>query len=120
MTDWHDSAACRGSHLFLSEAERDILKAQQVCTDCPVFEECQAFAAMVKPTVGVWAGRDYADHRKRGRRPIPTRSLRPHGPGSEPHSCQRPECREQHRAYSRAHEAKRRARSGTRGSVAGT
>ena len=105
---WRDRAACHGNDvLFLSERPKDVAQAQRICLDCPVFDQCQDYAKQIRPTAGVWAGRDCNDRRKRGKRPIPVRSLREHGAESEPHSCRRPECAEQSRAYKRAHEAAR-------------
>ncbi len=35
--------------------------AQEVCQACPVSEDCRAYAAAIRPTWGVWAGREYRD-----------------------------------------------------------
>lgn len=63
MSNWRRHAAC------LSEADWwplresrtarpyvDERAAMAVCRGCPVLDECRAFAADVRPVVGVWAG----------------------------------------------------------------
>lgn len=63
--NWQADALCLGrSTLFLSEDREDHEQAQAVCAECPVIDNCRAFASSVKPrpTLGVWAGRVYRTH----------------------------------------------------------
>jgi hypothetical protein len=32
-------------------------KAEQVCEDCPVAVQCEAYARATRPTDGIWAGK---------------------------------------------------------------
>ena len=31
-------------------------RAQQLCLECPVIDECLAYAKRIKPTHGIWGG----------------------------------------------------------------
>ena len=63
---WRDEATCRGSHDLMFDPTR-ISVAVALCAGCPVFAECEAYAAEVEPLAGVWAGVDKMA-RKRARR----------------------------------------------------
>ena len=43
------------SHDYPRKEEREYM-----CAGCPVFDECAAYAKVLKPTYGVWAGKLYA------------------------------------------------------------
>ena len=34
-------------------------EAQALCAGCPIFEECQAYAEVAKPAIGIYAGKVY-------------------------------------------------------------
>jgi WhiB family redox-sensing transcriptional regulator len=65
LWDWQLHAACRGvdSALFFHpEGERGAARisreesAKEVCTRCPVLEQCAAHALKVREPYGVWGG----------------------------------------------------------------
>lgn len=63
-----EDAACAGLwELFDRDIEGGYLSglaARRLCVTCPVLEECRSLAADVRPTSGVWAGRDYTAERQ--------------------------------------------------------
>lgn len=54
--------ACHGDDAFTSDtvAEAEIGRLASICRACPIFAECEAFAAASRPSVGVWAARKAA------------------------------------------------------------
>ncbi|MDQ1373690.1 MAG: WhiB family transcriptional regulator, redox-sensing transcriptional regulator [Actinomycetota bacterium] len=77
--DW-SRARCRDgaatmTALFFSEQLDDIARAKQICTKCPLIEECLAGALARREPWGVWGGQLFqngkvlAFKRKRGRPP---------------------------------------------------
>lgn len=62
-SQWRASAACRGmpsEWWFPMDATlsrvRKPGKAEQVCADCPVADQCEAYAIATRPSDGIWAG----------------------------------------------------------------
>lgn len=55
---------CIGREEWLSDAASDRQEAAEACTRCPVLDACQRAADAVRPSFGVWHGRDYS-----GRKP---------------------------------------------------
>lgn len=56
---WRDRAACLGADPDLFFPERGghpNAPAKAVCGDCPVSDECLAYAVECRITVGVWGG----------------------------------------------------------------
>ena len=54
---WRAEAACRDMYdLMFDEALVSV--AVTLCAGCPVYAECDAYAAEVEPSAGVWAGVD--------------------------------------------------------------
>lgn len=43
---------------WFSTDRMDIKAAQSICATCPIREACEALAREVRPTAGVWAGRN--------------------------------------------------------------
>lgn len=58
MTGWHELAACRGldPSIFFPERGESAALAKATCAECPVREECLAFAYMAGQHTGVWGG----------------------------------------------------------------
>lgn len=63
---WTDRALCKevGGDLFISSREKDRLQVINVCSDCPVRQNCYDDAIEQKNThgrtvVGVWGGVDF-------------------------------------------------------------
>ena len=61
---WRAEAACRdlpSDWWFPMDAVlkrvRRPGKAEQVCEDCPVAVQCEAYARATRPTDGIWAGK---------------------------------------------------------------
>lgn len=73
LAEWAASAACRGmTHIFFSPAAerpqtrlRREARARQVCLDCPVVDECRAFAR-TNHEYGFWGGESEDDRRAAG------------------------------------------------------
>lgn len=56
---WHRRARCRGlgTELFIpSRGVPTVVRAKALCRECPVREECLAFALSDPELVGVWGG----------------------------------------------------------------
>jgi WhiB family transcriptional regulator, redox-sensing transcriptional regulator len=72
---WHLKAACRGpeSELFFppplperrEAREARELKAKEICTYCPVRDDCLEFALRVREAHGIWGGLTEAERRNR-------------------------------------------------------
>ncbi|HEY7565342.1 MAG TPA: WhiB family transcriptional regulator [Acidimicrobiia bacterium] len=60
LTTWRDMAACRdtpGVDFFPSpEDVQGIAMAKAVCANCPVVEDCLAYAIETRQSEGVWGG----------------------------------------------------------------
>lgn len=57
--EWMARAACRSKTklFFPSVGGNPSAEVKAVCADCPVFEQCGAYArSLPKPPTGVWAG----------------------------------------------------------------
>lgn len=63
---WMRRAACAGMDvkLFFPEKRGEGDAARQVCSRCPVQEECLAFALADRATLGVWGGTDETERRR--------------------------------------------------------
>ncbi len=48
----------RNPERWLSEDDAEKADAAAMCMSCPVLAECSDLAGELKPTFGVWAGRD--------------------------------------------------------------
>ena len=68
--DWQRHGACRGmdsAFFFHPENERGAaranreIRAKQVCSRCPVIEECRRWALDVQEPYGVWGGLSEAE-----------------------------------------------------------
>ncbi len=79
-TDEWAAASCRDdtgglTELFFSDQIPDIIRAKQVCSTCPLIEQCLDGALERREPWGVWGGqlffngRILAQKRKRGRPP---------------------------------------------------
>lgn len=70
-TDWRDFAECRSTDpatFFPEPGDTGTeAKAKAICADCPVVEECAAFAETTLAKAGIWAGLT-EDERARDRR----------------------------------------------------
>ena len=55
--EWQKEAACRGSHpdLFFPERGAGNRQAKQLCSGCPVRQECDDFGSVEQ--FGIWGGR---------------------------------------------------------------
>lgn len=70
---WQSSAACRGPQgaVFfpppVTERKREKLareeRAKQICRDCPVVDECRAYALAIREPHGVWGGMSEQERR---------------------------------------------------------
>ncbi|MFC9840716.1 WhiB family transcriptional regulator [Rhodococcus sp. NPDC127530] len=79
--DWQHRALCRGTDtdLFFSpDGERGNVRARreraakQICQDCPVLDDCRAYALTATESYGIWGGMsetERARHARRTRRP---------------------------------------------------
>lgn len=64
MSDWMDSAACKGqTHLFFAppgerppSRERREAQAVALCKVCPVAQHCAAYATAQAEEYGIWGG----------------------------------------------------------------
>ena len=69
---WRDDAACAGSgtDLFfpISEEDPQVEVAKEVCAECPVKDECLAYALSTNQTEGVWGGLTGTERRRLRRR----------------------------------------------------
>ncbi len=68
---WQSEARCRtyDPNLFFSPGSRSERKAKEVCSRCPVAEQCLAFAVDSRIDFGVWGGLSSRErHRLRRRR----------------------------------------------------
>ena len=59
--NWTAKALCRGSALFASDRPADHLRAAEICTRCPVIDQCRQ-AGQAEPW-GVWGGTTPAQRR---------------------------------------------------------
>jgi WhiB family transcriptional regulator, redox-sensing transcriptional regulator len=70
---WNQRAVCRGESaglfapmLALESAhfrQQREMQAKRVCTQCPVRQECLAYALRVNEELGIWGGLDAAERR---------------------------------------------------------
>jgi len=77
---WREDAACRGANtdLFYSLAPADIATAADICSACPVRDECRAYGKTVSNGYGVWGG-ELAEPRPFSRPLAPIRHGTPGG-----------------------------------------
>lgn len=59
--DWRNRAACAGFHhaLFFPVGDADatrVERAREICTTCPVTEECLEYALETNQRAGIWGG----------------------------------------------------------------
>lgn len=74
-THWMARRACDASIDFCSEDQTEITLAKQVCTTCPVIQECLAYALARSEATGVYGGMSADDRRGRFRKwKTPSRS----------------------------------------------
>ena len=52
---WRGEAACRDSFDLMFNPDT-VAVAVALCDRCPVFDECEAYAAVFEPPSGVWFG----------------------------------------------------------------
>ena len=65
---WEEDAACAKHDpelWFPEQGHRVIKEATAICNQCPVQAECNAYAKQIKPSDGVWAGRNYTPRRRK-------------------------------------------------------
>ncbi|MEN8113188.1 MAG: WhiB family transcriptional regulator [Actinomycetota bacterium] len=69
---WYEDAACASypSEVFFPpiDAPSAARVAKLICAECPVREECLAFAVETVQTEGVWGGMDAGERRRMRRR----------------------------------------------------
>ncbi|MEN8233945.1 MAG: WhiB family transcriptional regulator [Actinomycetota bacterium] len=69
---WYENAACASypSEVFFPpiDAPSAARVAKLICAECPVREECLAFAVETAQTEGVWGGMDAGERRRMRRR----------------------------------------------------
>lgn len=55
---WAERAVCKGRNdLFFVERGKPQGPARKLCyNECPVFDECAAYAERLRPAYGLWAG----------------------------------------------------------------
>ena len=67
---WGELAACinHDPELFFPEhGIRMNSPALKICAGCPVLAECSDYAKKIKPSDGIWAGKNYTQRRSRRR-----------------------------------------------------
>jgi WhiB family redox-sensing transcriptional regulator len=58
----HGRGLCRGlPHLFFSDAEQAVIKAKNICAECPVREACREFG--LTQEFGLWGGETEQERR---------------------------------------------------------
>ena len=83
LTDWRELSACRDSEpdLFFpvgttGPAVQQIERAKQICSACPVSEECLQYALESNQEAGVWGGYQEDDRRRLRKRWLAERRRR--------------------------------------------
>ena len=56
------SAACLDDDRFIDDDQAPADLAP-ICEACPLFDLCNAYAAIERPTGGIWAGRRFSQHK---------------------------------------------------------
>ncbi len=68
MPSWRDDAVCRGFDIavfFPDEGdEAAIAHAKEICSTCPVLQDCLAFAVEHNQTEGIWGGTTRQERRR--------------------------------------------------------
>lgn len=64
---WRADAACRGTDpaLFFTERDESQAAAKAVYAECPVRQECLAYALAAREDLGVWGGTSERERRRR-------------------------------------------------------
>ena len=65
---WEEDAACLQHDpelWFPNQHERVYRTAIDICNTCPVLAECAAYAKQIRPTDGIWAGRNLTPRRRK-------------------------------------------------------
>ena len=64
--DWQVDALCleAGAENFFPEVDESPNPAKKVCAQCPVQEQCLAYALLNKERHGIWGGTTVHDRRK--------------------------------------------------------
>jgi len=70
--DWMEQGACRGVNpeTFHPLRGEDTRPAKAICAECPVREECLAYALSVPEKQGVWGGVSERQRREMRRRKV--------------------------------------------------
>jgi len=72
--DWHDQAACRdepNGMFFPPEDNRElVMRAKEVCADCPVRAVCLNYALESPEEFGIWGGKTSAERRQMSGHPM--------------------------------------------------
>ncbi len=65
----NESPPCRGDRRFTADEllPEEMGALQLVCSTCPLFGLCRAYALAARPPAGVWAGERWAEKRRPGR-----------------------------------------------------
>lgn len=64
-----EAPPCRGDSRYLADQlPIEVLgELQLVCSTCPVFRLCRAYALAERPPAGVWAGERWSERKRPGR-----------------------------------------------------
>lgn len=59
-----ETPACDGDDRFTASRSSPLRGEEKkdlylTCFDCPIFEQCSAYATAAKPAAGYWAGKNY-------------------------------------------------------------
>ena len=60
MTPWMDRAWCQEQPEWTSSRRDELAWAAKTCAGCPVWADCEQYAADIRATAGVYAGVDYS------------------------------------------------------------
>lgn len=65
-TPWMEHAACQehDTELFFAERGGETRRAKAICQQCPVIDECLAYALELPNIVGIWGGTSGKQRRK--------------------------------------------------------
>lgn len=72
MEPWQDRANCLGTdpEIFFPKIGKRSDEAEAVCAECPVQQQCRAYADALDEKFGVWGGESEQDRKRRRKREL--------------------------------------------------